>query len=58
MPTPPAPWSTEVDGRRAIGYVDVLSDATYVELRASHFVQMEHPETVHRLLLELLARDS
>ena len=35
-----------------------VAEATYVELRASHFVQMEHPETVHGLLLELLARVS
>ena len=30
------------------------SDATYVELRASHFVQMEQPEVVHDLLLGFL----
>ncbi len=29
--------------------------ATYVELRASHFVQMEHPDVVHELLLGFLA---
>lgn len=33
-----------------------MSEATYVELKASHFVQMEQPETVHRLLLEFLER--
>jgi pimeloyl-ACP methyl ester carboxylesterase len=31
-----------------------LQDATYVELRASHFVQMEQPEVVHDLLLGFL----
>ena len=31
-------------------------DATYDELRGSHFIQMEQPEHVHRLLLEFLAR--
>lgn len=31
-----------------------MSDADYVELRASHFVQMEQPEVVHGLLLDFL----
>jgi pimeloyl-ACP methyl ester carboxylesterase len=35
-----------------------MADAEYVELRASHFVQMEQPDAVHRLLLELLERVS
>ena len=34
---------------------DHLEDATYVELRGSHFVQMEHPDVVHGLLLEFLS---
>ena len=33
-----------------------LGEATYVELKASHFVQMEQPEKVHALLLEFLER--
>ena len=33
-----------------------MADAEYVELRASHFVQMEQPDAVHRLLLDLLER--
>ncbi|WP_107771561.1 alpha/beta fold hydrolase [Nocardioides sediminis] len=33
-----------------------MADATYVELRASHFVQMERPDAVHRHLVELLER--
>jgi pimeloyl-ACP methyl ester carboxylesterase len=33
-----------------------MAEASYVELRASHFVQMEQPDAVHRLLLELLER--
>jgi pimeloyl-ACP methyl ester carboxylesterase len=33
-----------------------MDDATYVELNASHFVQMEQPEQVHELLLEFLER--
>jgi pimeloyl-ACP methyl ester carboxylesterase len=34
---------------------DHLEDATYVELRASHFVQMEQPDVVHELLLGFLS---
>jgi pimeloyl-ACP methyl ester carboxylesterase len=33
-----------------------MREATYVELRASHFAQMERPEVVHDLLLEFLER--
>ena len=33
-----------------------LTHGEYVELRASHFVQMEQPEVVHALLLEFLER--
>ncbi len=33
-----------------------LADATYVELRGSHFIQIEQPEQVHRLLLDFLER--
>ncbi|NYD42524.1 alpha/beta fold hydrolase [Nocardioides panaciterrulae] len=33
-----------------------MADATYVELRGSHFVQMEQPTRVHELLLEFLDR--
>jgi pimeloyl-ACP methyl ester carboxylesterase len=33
-----------------------IPDASYVELRGSHFVQMEQPEVVHELLLDLVAR--
>jgi pimeloyl-ACP methyl ester carboxylesterase len=35
---------------------DRLADATYTELRASHFVQMERPQEVHGLLREFLTR--
>lgn len=31
-----------------------MNESTYVELRSSHFVQMEQPEVVHDLLLEFL----
>ena len=33
-----------------------IEDATYTELRGTHFVQMEQPEAVHALLLEFLDR--
>ncbi|HEY0952907.1 alpha/beta hydrolase [Nocardioides sp.] len=33
-----------------------IDGATYTELRGSHFVQMEHPDRVHALLLEFLER--
>ncbi|MFC4786837.1 alpha/beta fold hydrolase [Nocardioides sp. MAHUQ-72] len=33
-----------------------LVDATYVELRGSHFLQMEHPDRVHGLLRAFLER--
>jgi pimeloyl-ACP methyl ester carboxylesterase len=33
-----------------------LRDATYDEIRGSHFIQMEQPEQVHRLLLDFLAK--
>jgi pimeloyl-ACP methyl ester carboxylesterase len=35
---------------------DRLADATYTELRGSHFIQMEQPDAVHDLLREFLAR--
>lgn len=33
-----------------------MKDSTYVELKTSHFAQMEQPEVVHALLVEFLAR--
>lgn len=33
-----------------------LSDAEYIELRGSHFIQLEQPERVHQLLLEFLEK--
>ena len=33
-----------------------MKEATYVELRATHFAQMEQPDVVHQLLLEFLER--
>lgn len=37
---------------------DRIEGAQYVELPASHFLTMEHPDRVHRLLLELVERVS
>ena len=31
-----------------------VEDGAYVELRGSHFIQMEQPEVVHQLLLDFL----
>jgi pimeloyl-ACP methyl ester carboxylesterase len=33
-----------------------LPDATYVELRGSHFLSLEQPDVVHSLLLEFVER--
>lgn len=33
-----------------------MADATYTEISGSHFLQMEHPDRVHDLLLEFLRR--
>ena len=33
-----------------------IDDAEYVELRGSHFIQMEQPDVVHDLLLDFLDR--
>jgi pimeloyl-ACP methyl ester carboxylesterase len=33
---------------------DRIPGSRYVELRGSHFLQMEHPESVHEELLELV----
>ena len=33
-----------------------IPDATYAELKGSHFLQLEHPEPVHAELLDLLSR--
>jgi pimeloyl-ACP methyl ester carboxylesterase len=35
---------------------DRIEGATYTELRGTHFLQMEQPDRVHELLLELLRR--
>lgn len=35
---------------------DRMVDGEYVELRGSHFIQMEQPDRVHQLLVDFLAR--
>ena len=35
---------------------DRMEDAEYVELRGTHFIQMEQPDRVHQLLIDFLAR--
>jgi pimeloyl-ACP methyl ester carboxylesterase len=42
--------------RHMLSAAERVQDGTYVELRGSHFIQMEQPERVHQLLLEFLAR--
>ena len=37
---------------------DRVQGATYVELRGSHFIQMEQPDRVHQLLVDFLDRVS
>ncbi len=49
-------WDVLTGSRDMLTAAERMSDATYVELRGSHFVQMEQPERVHELLLEFLER--
>jgi pimeloyl-ACP methyl ester carboxylesterase len=49
-------WDLLAGARHVAQAAERMQDASYVELHGSHFLQMEHPEQVHRLLLELLAR--
>ena len=49
-------WDLLAGARHMAGAAERMRDASYVELNGTHFLQMEHPDQVHRLLLELLAR--
>ena len=49
-------WDVLAGSRHLASAAARLPDASYVELRGTHFVQMEKPEQVHDLLLEFLAR--
>ncbi|MFT4263285.1 MAG: alpha/beta hydrolase [Nocardioides sp.] len=42
--------------RRMAAAAAQLADAEVIELRASHFIPLEHPERLHRLLLDFVAR--
>src|SRR3954470_15962526 len=49
-------WDVLAGARDMASAAARVDGATYVELEGSHFIQMEHPEQVHALLLEFLAR--
>lgn len=49
-------WDVLAGSRHMATAAERVQDGTYVELNGSHFIQMEHPDQVHRLLLDLLAR--
>ncbi len=51
-----ASYDVMAGARDMLSAAERLEDATYVELRGSHFIQMEQPEQVHELLLEFLER--
>lgn len=49
-------WDILAGARHMATAAERVPDGTYVELRGSHFVQMEQPELVHQLLLDFLRR--
>ncbi len=49
-------WDLLTGTRDMATAAERLPGATYVELDGSHFIQMEKPDEVHRLLLEFLER--
>ena len=49
-------WDLLAGSRHVASAAARLPDAAYVELRGTHFLQMEKPDEVHALLLDLLAR--
>lgn len=49
-------WDLLTGARHMATAATRLPDASYVELRGTHFLQMEQPERVHRLLLDFLHR--
>ena len=51
-----ARWDVLAGARDMASAAARIPGATYVELDGSHFIQMEHPEQVHELLLEFLGR--
>ncbi|WKN49825.1 alpha/beta fold hydrolase [Nocardioides sp. Arc9.136] len=51
-------WDLLAGARHMASAAERVADGTYVELEGSHFIQMEHPDEVHRLLVNLVARVS
>ena len=51
-----AKWDLLAGSRDMASAAARIPDATFVELDGSHFVQMEHPDQVHDLLLQFLDR--
>ena len=49
-------WDLLAGSRDVASAARRLPDATFVELRGTHFVAMEQPERVHRLLTDFLER--
>jgi pimeloyl-ACP methyl ester carboxylesterase len=51
-----ATWDVLAGARDMATAAARMSDAEYVELRGSHFIPMEKPDVVHRLLLDFLEK--
>jgi pimeloyl-ACP methyl ester carboxylesterase len=51
-------WDLLADTRHLRTAAERMPDASYVELRGTHFISMEQPDVVHEQLLELLDRVS
>jgi pimeloyl-ACP methyl ester carboxylesterase len=51
-----ATWDVLAGARDMASAAARLEDADYVELRGSHFLQLEQPDEVHALLLDFLAK--
>jgi pimeloyl-ACP methyl ester carboxylesterase len=51
-----AKWDLLAGARDMASAAKRLGDADYVELRGSHFLQLEQPDKVHALLLEFLEK--
>lgn len=49
-------WDFLASARHMAAVATQVRDGVFVELHGSHFVQMEQPEVVHRLLLDFLER--
>jgi pimeloyl-ACP methyl ester carboxylesterase len=49
-------WDLLAGARHMAHAAERVQNGRYVQLHGTHFVQMEQPERVHRLLLEFLQR--